>query len=128
MGDRSPQCRKMIALRTEDGPGIGTLTINLNRRGPLFWPTWSIVTAWEPGKILEFRIPLNGSRWRYELKDQGDGSTLVTESRIVHGNTSVVSRFLVATALGGERTFESELQKGIEQTLAALASEAEGAR
>lgn len=124
MGRRSPQCRRMLVLGSGT-PGVGTTTVNLNRRGVLFWPTWSKVTAWEPAKTLEFRIPLNGSRWRYELADNGDGTTTLTESRIVHGDTSALSRVLVATVLGGNDTFESELRRGIEQTLAVIAGEVE---
>lgn len=123
MGGRSPQCRKMIIVHGQKHPGVGTLTVNLNRRGLLHWPTWAIVTAWEPSKLLEFRIPINGTRWRYELAEQSDGSTRLTESRIVHGNTSAASRLMVAAFLGGAKTFEAELGKGIEQTLAAIASE-----
>lgn len=126
MGERSPQCRKMIILG--GGPlQVGSTTVNLNRRGVLFWPTWSKITRHTPGAVLEWRVPLNGSRWRYELEDNDDGTTTLTESRLVDGNTSALSRFLVATALGGEKTFESELQKGIERTLAAIAGEAEQA-
>lgn len=126
MGRRSPQCRKMLVLGSGT-PRPGTTTVNLNRRGVLFWPTWSKVTAWEPAKTLEFRIPINGSRWRYDLVDNGDGTTTVTESRIVQGNTSAISRGLVAAFLGGNDTFEAELHKGIEQTLAGIAGEAEAA-
>lgn len=125
MQRRSPQCRRMVVLGRNGSPRVGTVTANLNRRGPLFWPTWSVITAWEPGEVLEFRIPLNGSRWRYELTDNDDGTTTLTESRIVRGNTSVVSRILVATALGGNAAFESELREGIRRTLAAVADEVE---
>lgn len=126
MGERSPQCKKMLVLGGE--PGTGTTTINLNKRGPLFWPTWSKVTQWTPNELLEWRIPLNGSRWRYELADNGDGTTTLTESRIVKGNTSALSRGLVAAFLGGNDTFEAEMEQGIAQTLAAIAATAEPAR
>ncbi|MGP9724871.1 SRPBCC family protein [Corynebacterium sp. AOP40-9SA-29] len=125
IGERSPQCRKMFVLGGT--PGVGTTTLNLNRRGVLFWPTWSKITRWSPNETLEWRIPINGSHWRFELTDNGDGTTELTESRIVDGDTSLLSRVLVATALGGNDTFEGELQKGIEQTLAAIASSAERA-
>lgn len=125
MGERSPQCRKMIVLGKD--LHVGTTTVNVNRRGVLFWPTWSTITRWTPGKVLEWRIPINGSHWRYELTDNDDGTTDVTESRIVEGETSAVSRFLVANVLGGNDTFESELKDGMEQTLAAIADTAEQA-
>lgn len=126
MGRRSPQCRRMFVLGKGE-PGVGTVTVNLNRRGVLFWPTWSRVTVWEPGKRLEWRVPLNGSRWRYDLAADGDGATTLTESRVVEGDTSLLSRFLVATALGGEQDFEAELLEGIRRTLDAVAGEVEQA-
>lgn len=153
MGQRSPQCKKMILLprgssssnssaagaSTGAGgssagagapaptPTPGTVTINFNRQGILWWPTWAVVTEVEPEKVFEFKIPLNGTRWRFELSPTADGAqTVLTEKRLVlGGNTSLVSRVLVAAVLGGEEKFEASLQEGIQQTIRALAREAE---
>lgn len=137
MGKRSPQCKKMILLKGRGGrsdagsstadadtaPAPGSITINLNRQGFLWWPTWAVVTEVQPGQVFEFKIPLNGSHWRFELTESADGSrTTLTEKRhIPGGNTSLISRALVATALGGEKKFEAGLQEGIEQTIRAIA-------
>ncbi|MGJ4051230.1 SRPBCC family protein [Corynebacterium macclintockiae] len=132
MGTRSPQCKKMILLKGRGGAGAapapGSITINLNRQGFLWWPTWAVVTEVQPGRVFEFKIPLNGSHWRFELTESADGSrTTLTEKRhIPGGNTSLISRALVATALGGEKKFEAGLQEGIEQTIRAIARDAEG--
>lgn len=142
MGKRSPQCKKMILLKGRGGssgagagagaagaaPAPGSITINLNRQGFLWWPTWAVVTEVQPGRVFEFKIPLNGSHWRFELTESAGGSrTTLTEKRhIPGGNTSLLSRALVATALGGEKKFEANLQEGIEQTIRAIAREAEG--
>ncbi|OFM60665.1 hypothetical protein HMPREF2678_04480 [Corynebacterium sp. HMSC058E07] len=109
-------------------PAPGSITINLNRQGFLWWPTWAVVTEVQPGRVFEFKIPLNGSHWRFELTESADGSrTTLTEKRhIPGGNTSLISRALVATVLGGEKKFEAGLQEGIEQTIRAIAREAEG--
>lgn len=149
MGDRSPQCKKMILLprrkssaagagnagnsaSTGTGsnaaaPAPGTITINFNRQGILWWPTWAVVTEVVPEKVFEFKIPLNGTRWRFELASAADGSqTVLTEKRLAPGGkTSLVSRVLVAVVLGGEEKFEASLQEGIQQTVRALAREAE---
>lgn len=165
MGDRSPQCKKMILLprrkssaagagagaasagnagnsaSTGTGsnaaaPAPGTLTINFNRQGILWWPTWAVVTEVVPEKVFEFKIPLNGTRWRFELTPTADGSqtvpaadgsqTVLTEKRLAPGGkTSLISRALVAVVLGGEEKFEASLQEGIQQTVRALAREAE---
>lgn len=157
MGDRSPQCKKMILLprrKSSTGasnagnsasvgtgsnataPAPGTVTINVNRQGILWWPTWAVVTEVEPEKVFEFKIPLNGTRWRFELTPTADGSqttptadgsqTVLTEKRLAPGGkTSLISRALVAVVLGGEEKFEASLQEGIQQTVRALAREAE---
>lgn len=140
MGKRSPQCKKMILLprrKSSTGAGAsgsagaapapGTVTINFNRQGILWWPTWAVVTEVEPEKVFEFKIPLNGTRWRFELTPTPDGSqTVLTEKRLAPGGkTSLISRVLVAIVLGGEEKFEASLQEGIQQTIRALAREAE---
>lgn len=146
MGKRSPQCKKMILLprrKSSTGaggsagagasgsagaaPAPGTVTINFNRQGILWWPTWAVVTEVEPEKVFEFKIPLNGTRWRFELTPTPDGSqTVLTEKRLAPGGkTSLISRVLVAVVLGGEEKFEASLQEGIQQTVRALAREAE---
>ncbi|CAM2912273.1 SRPBCC family protein [Corynebacterium jeikeium] len=140
MGDRSPQCKKMILLprrksRTANAvgtgsaavPAPGTVTINFNRQGLLWWPTWAVVTEVVPEKVFEFKIPLNGTRWRFELTPAADGAqTVLTEKRLAPGGkTSLISRVLVAVVLGGEEKFEASLQEGIQQTIRALAREAE---
>lgn len=142
MGQRSPQCKKMILLPRRKAsaagaaPAPGTVTINLNRQGILWWPTWAVVTEVVPEKVFEFKIPLNGTRWRFELTPTADGSqttptadgsqTVLTEKRLAPGGkTSLISRALVAVVLGGEEKFEASLQEGIQQTVRALAREAE---
>lgn len=158
MGQRSPQCKKMILLprrssssasstgagnagnsasagagagsttnAADAAPAPGTVTINVNRQGILWWPTWAVVTEVEPEKVFEFKIPLNGTRWRFELTPTADGSqTVLTEKRLAPGGkTSLISRALVAAVLGGEEKFEASLQEGIQQTVRALAREAE---
>ncbi|WP_293791787.1 SRPBCC family protein [uncultured Corynebacterium sp.] len=135
MGDRSPQCKKMIVLNRKSSSGSGnsgstptpgTIYLNINRQGLLWWPTWAVVTEVVPEKVFEFKIPLNRSRWRFELETSADGTTTLTEKRLVAGGkTTLVSRALVAAFLGGEEKFEAGLAQGIQQTIRAIAMEAE---
>ncbi|WP_225723586.1 MULTISPECIES: SRPBCC family protein [Corynebacterium] len=128
MGARSPQCMKMISFGSPNNM-VGSLTLNLNRRGPLWWPTFSVITEWFEPRVLEFRIPINGTRWRYTLTEDTtpDGQTVthVTHERLVQGDTTKLSRALVAIAMGGNESFEQELINGMNQTLAALTQDSE---
>ena len=66
MGEWSPQCKKMTVLGGE--PKLGTRTINLNKRGPLVWPTTAKVVRFEPERRLAFRVTENHTIWSYELE------------------------------------------------------------
>lgn len=134
MGRRSPQCRAQKVLRKRDrsesnpaGIAAGSITVNVNRHGRfLWWPTWAVVTEFTPGKVVEFKIPMNASKWRFEITP-GDTpeQTILTESRIVENDTTFISNVLVSIGLGGTQSFEQCQQQGIEDTLAAIAAEVE---
>jgi uncharacterized protein YndB with AHSA1/START domain len=117
----SPQCRLMRplgALRQ------GTRTINLNRRGPLFWPTTSTVTEVIPEQKLAFRINANGTIWSYELQPIPEGTRLV-ESRHAENGVKPISTLTVNAVLGGEDSFERELVEGMNASLAKIKAAAE---
>lgn len=118
----SPQCRVMKAL----GPiRPGTRTINLNRRGLLFWPTTAVITEVVPERTFAFRIPLNTTVWRYELEPTATGTRL-TETRHAENGVTAVSTAATRAALGGVDNFEAELLEGMNQTLARIKAAAEG--
>lgn len=118
----SPQCRIMKAL----GPiRPGTRTINLNRRGPLFWPTTSVITEVVPERKFAFRIPINTSVWTYELEPTATGTRLI-ETRHAENGVSAVSTAVTKAALGGVDSFERELLEGMNQGLARIKAAAEG--
>lgn len=118
----SPQCRIMKAL----GPvRPGTRTLNLNRRGLLFWPTTSVITEVVPERKFAFRIPLNTTVWSYELEPTATGTRLI-ETRHAENGTTAVSAAAVKVALGGNDTFEKELLEGMNEGLARIKAAAEG--
>jgi uncharacterized protein YndB with AHSA1/START domain len=118
----SPQCRVMRAL----GPvRPGTRTVNLNRRGMLFWPTTAVITEVVPERKFAFRIPLNTTVWSYELEPTATGTRLV-ETRHAENGVTAVSNAATNVALGGMETFERELLEGMQQTLARIKAAAEG--
>lgn len=122
MGEWSPQCKKMTVLGGE--PKLGTRTINLNKRGPLVWPTSAKVVRFEPERRLAFRVTENHTIWSYELEPTETG-TRVTERREAPGGTTAVSNLLVWLAFGGQRNFDGELERGMNATLAKIKAAAE---
>jgi len=117
----SPQCRIMKAL----GPiRPGTKTINLNRRGMLFWPTTAVITEVVPERKFAFRIPVNTTVWSYELEPTATGTRLIETRRAENGVTAV-SAGVTKTVLGGIDNFERELVEGMNQGLARIKAAAE---
>jgi uncharacterized protein YndB with AHSA1/START domain len=117
----SPQCRLMKAL----GPvRQGTMTINLNRRGRLFWPTTSVVTEVIPEKKFAFRVPINHTIWSYELEPTETGTRL-TETRHAENGVTAFSNMSVNALMGGVPSFERELVEGMNATLSRIKAAAE---
>jgi uncharacterized protein YndB with AHSA1/START domain len=117
----SPQCRVMKAL----GPvRQGTKTINLNRRGRMFWPTTSVVTEVIPEKKIAFRVNQNNTVWSYELEPTDSGTRLV-ESRHAENGTTAFSNMSINAMMGGVPSFERELVEGMNATLSRIKAAAE---
>ncbi len=123
MGEWSPQCKKMIVFGGEVKKGARTL--NVNRRGPLVWPTSAKVVTFEPNREIAFRIAENHTVWSYKI-DATDAGTRVTERRTAEGGkTTAVSVFLIDKMFGGNDSFEDELREGIRETLGKIKRAAE---
>jgi len=126
MPEWSPQCRRTI-IRGGGPVGVGTRTLNINRRGRLFWPTRSKIVEVVPHRRFAFRIAENGTVWSFDLEPTPTGTRL-TESRHAPHGVSDLSNFLTRNVLGGTESFEAELEDGIRQTLERIKATAEGAR
>ncbi|OBF32158.1 polyketide cyclase [Mycobacterium sp. ACS1612] len=117
----SPQCRAMKAL----GPlRRGTMTVNLNRRNRLYWPTTSVVTEVIPETKLAFRVPINRTIWSYELEPTASGTRL-TETRHAENGTTAFSNMSINALMGGVPSFEQELLDGMNATLSRIKAAAE---
>ncbi|GGF94749.1 polyketide cyclase [Rhodococcoides trifolii] len=125
MSEWSPQCRVMKVLGGD--VKVGARTINLNQRGPLFWPTSSKILRFEENTALAFRVVENHTVWSYTLEEIPTG-TRVTERREAPGGTSGLSNFLVARVLGGIDEFDDELVAGMNATLRKIKNAAERTR
>jgi uncharacterized protein YndB with AHSA1/START domain len=104
----------------------GTTFVNINRRGPLVWPTQAKVVRCEPHTSFAFRIKENWTIWSFTLEPTADGTgTRLTERREAPDGISGISQRLTRIALGGQQTFTAELRAGMRQTLERVKAEAE---
>ena len=126
MSERSPQVVR-THLRGEGPIGLGSRTINLNRRGLLFWPTQAKVVRFEPEREFAFRIKENWTIWSFTLTPTETGTRLVQRRETPDGISGISTR-LTKAALGGQEVFTAELREGMAATLASIKAEAEGAR
>lgn len=117
----SPQCRLMKPLGQLRQ---GARTINLNRRGLMFWPTTCRITELIPEKKLAFRVNENHTVWTYELEPTEAGTRLI-ETRHAENGTTAVSNFLVQNMMGGVPSFEQELIEGMNASLTRIKAAAE---
>lgn len=111
----SSQAWKIFALggRTTKG----TWALNLNKRGPLLWPTTSRVVEFEPGRRFGNRITENTTIWVFELEPTPGGGTRLTERREVPEGLTFISRFLTDKVFGGQPSFTSEMDEGVSLSL-----------
>lgn len=100
--------------------GLGTRTVNVNRRGLLLWPTRAKVVRYAPHRDYAFRVKDNGSIWSFELAPSVAGGTTVTHRREAPQGTTQISRTLQDKVLGGVESFDGELERGMGITLGRL--------
>lgn len=118
----SPQVVKSFV---RGGPlGHGTQLVNINRKGFLVWPTRSKVVRWEPGVEVAWKILENTSTWSFTLEPTATGTRLV-QRRDAPDGLSEMSISLTDRFMGGQPSFQAELQAGMRQTLARIKAEAE---
>ncbi|MFE3293404.1 SRPBCC family protein [Rhodococcus sp. NPDC059234] len=124
MGRWSPQCKKMVIF----GGDVthGTRTFNINKKGPLVWPTSAKVIRFEPNTAIAWRVVENHTIWTYELEPTATG-TKVTERREAPTGTTKISALLIDKFMGGTADFEVDMIKGMNTTLARIKSEVEAA-
>lgn len=119
----SSQAWKILALggRTTKG----TWALNINKRGPIFWPTTSRVVEFEPGRRFANRITENTTVWVFELEPTADGGTRLIERREVPSGLTFISRFLTDTVFGGQKSFTDEMDRGVSTSLKRIKALAE---
>jgi uncharacterized protein YndB with AHSA1/START domain len=118
----SPQVRKTVVKGGAVGPG--TRFSNINHDGWKRWPTTAQVVRFTPETDFAFRIKENRTVWSFQLQEV-EGGTRVTQRRETPDGVAAISRFLVAIALGGQKSFTKDMQAGMERTLGRLKAELE---
>lgn len=124
MASFSPQVVKTV-IRGGGPVTKGTKFLNLNHRGPLLWPTQSMVVRFEPHTEFAFRIRENWTIWSFTLEPTASGGTRLTQRRETPKGISNLSLRLTKVALGGVPRFTGELADGMRETLAKIKAEAE---
>ncbi|MDQ3155986.1 MAG: SRPBCC family protein [Actinomycetota bacterium] len=105
--------------------GLGTRSINLNKRKGFVWPTSSKVTVFEPEKRISFFVHGSSAQWTYELEPTTTGTKLTERRDLKGGRRSLASKVTAAVALGGIESHDVELIEGMNKTLARIKGEAE---
>lgn len=104
---------------------LGSKAVNVNRSGWKVWPTQSRVVAFEPGRLITFRVADNWLHWTYELAPAAGGGTVVRVTRTAPDGLSPVSARFQKAFMGGAETFDREVLAGMETTLERIRAEVE---
>lgn len=120
MPDWSPELVRMVPLK-RGGLRVGQWYLGINRRKAVIWPTRSVVTEVEPGKVLTWDTRSSGARWIWELVPEGEG-TRVVHRRPVPGGITGLSKVFAPLFLGGSEGHADELEAGMAQTVGRLKS------
>lgn len=126
MSRRSPETVRMFITST---PQVGSRGVNLNRRGPVVWPTTTRITQWKPPEhdgsaVLAFHVGPTDVEWSYELTPT-DSGTRVVERRSALPHPSLTVQLAGRWLMGGATNHDAELIEGMRRTLAAIRAEAE---
>lgn len=105
---------------------LGTKMINVNRRGPIVWPTQTKVVRFEPQQEIAFRVKDNYTIWSFALVGDGEGRTVLTQRREAPDGISTISRTFTDRLFGGVADFQVELCGGMRETLAKIKADVEG--
>lgn len=102
----------------------GRTCLGVNRRGPVVWPTRSVVAEVEPGRLLSWDTLSSGARWIWELEpvadDRGGQATRVVHRRPVPERLTRASGLFAGLLLGGAEGHADELEAGMARSVARL--------
>jgi uncharacterized protein YndB with AHSA1/START domain len=115
MPELSPELVRMIPLK-KGGLRPGQWYLGVNKRKGVLWPTRSVVSEVEPGRVIAWDTKSSGARWIWELVPEGDG-TRVVHRRPVPRRLTPVSAAFATVFLGGIGGHADELEEGMAQSV-----------
>jgi uncharacterized protein YndB with AHSA1/START domain len=124
MPELSPELVRMIPLK-KGGLRPGQWYLGLNRRKAVLWPTRSVVSDVDPGRMVAWDTKSSGARWIWELTPEGTGTKVVHRRPMPRGLTPISHAF-AAAFLGGTGGHADELEEGMAQSVAHLKQAVEG--
>lgn len=124
MPDLSPELVRMIPLKT-GGLRPGQWYLGFNRRKAVVWPTRSVVSDVDPGRMVAWDTKSSGARWIWELTPEGTGTKVVHRRPVPRGLTPLSNAFATAF-LGGTSGHADELEEGMARSVARLKQAVEG--
>jgi hypothetical protein len=95
---------------------VGAFLIGLNKRNGVRWATLSRVISYAQDQEIGWRVLTNRSEWRYQLRPDAAGTSLVHTRRTPRGESRFALWFTRAF-LNGQETHDAELEHGMRQGL-----------
>jgi hypothetical protein len=124
MPELSPELVRMIPLKP-GGLRPGQWYLGLNRRKLVVWPTRSVVSDVEPGRMVAWDTVSSGARWIWELTAEGAG-TRVVHRRPMTRRLTPLSQVFASAFLGGSALHADELEEGMARSVRRLKAAVEG--
>jgi uncharacterized protein YndB with AHSA1/START domain len=118
MPELSPELVRMLPLKP-GGLRRGQWYLGINRRGIVVWPTRSVLTDVEPGRLLAWDTASSGARWVWELAPHSAG-TRVVHRRPVPRRLTVLARVFATVFLGGASGHTDNLENDMARSVANL--------
>ncbi|WP_137295076.1 SRPBCC family protein [Nocardioides dongxiaopingii] len=112
MPEWSPELLAMRPL-LRGGLRLGQQYVGVNRRGLVVWPTRSVVTALDAGRVVAWDTRSSGARWVWELEPTAGGRTRVVHRRPVPRRLTALSGVFATVLLGGTASHADELEAGM---------------